>query len=87
MATHDEEIPDLNWEKELTEKGKIAEATANELFLQVDDLTAENARLRYLLSWAADTIADLSGGGQHLVIMREINEALEQETTRCMYTN
>ena len=39
-------------------------------------LANENAKLRYLLSWASDTIADLTGGGQHLVIMQEIDSWL-----------
>ena len=43
---------------------------------EVRTLTAENAKLRYLLSWASNTIADLTGGGQHLVIMQEIDSWL-----------
>ena len=46
---------------------------------QVNKLTAENAKLRDLLSRAGDTIAELSGGGAHLVIMSEIDENLQEE--------
>ena len=53
-----------------------AHRTIDELEKDNKRLTAENARLRYLLSWASDTIADLSGGGQHLVIMQEIDSWL-----------
>ena len=65
----------MEWDKVAFDRWLTTEPEEEDVNI-INELTAENAKLRDLLSRAADIIADLSSGGRHLVIMQEIDSWL-----------